>query len=151
MYCDAGGACGRSRARLSAGCSCCTGSVPSLTETIHMFERAMESAPAEAEVPSALGVLHNLSRDYNAAVEAFRRALEVRPRLATRSRTACVAPNRLQLCLSERPNAQMVCTRARMALCVRWKLCSSCRSMVRRTWMGLVTWLGPSQNCLQRR
>jgi len=55
------------------------GSAPSLAETIHMFERAMEAAPGEAEVPSALGVLHNLSRDYSAAVEAFRRALEIQP------------------------------------------------------------------------
>jgi lipoprotein NlpI len=42
-----------------------------------MFERAMEATPGEADLPSALGVLHTLSRDYNSAVEAFRRGLEV--------------------------------------------------------------------------
>jgi len=55
------------------------GGVPSLAETVQMFERAMEVTPGEADLPSALGVLHTLSRDYNSAVEAFRRGLEIQP------------------------------------------------------------------------
>ena len=42
-----------------------------------MFEAALEASPADAEIASALGVLFNLSRDYDRAVNAFRHALEV--------------------------------------------------------------------------
>eukprot|EP00192_Tetraselmis_astigmatica_P006655 CAMPEP_0117683932 /NCGR_PEP_ID=MMETSP0804-20121206/20753_1 /TAXON_ID=1074897 /ORGANISM="Tetraselmis astigmatica, Strain CCMP880" /LENGTH=738 /DNA_ID=CAMNT_0005494737 /DNA_START=148 /DNA_END=2364 /DNA_ORIENTATION=+ len=52
---------------------------PTLTGTIDMFNAALEATPQDAEIASALGVLYNLSRDYDAAVQAFRHALEIQP------------------------------------------------------------------------
>ncbi len=45
--------------------------------TIDMFEAALEASPQDAEIASALGVLYNLSRDWDGAVRSFRHALEV--------------------------------------------------------------------------
>lgn len=43
--------------------------------------RALDFAPSEAaNVLEALGVVYNVSRDYEAAVDAFRRAIDLRPR-----------------------------------------------------------------------
>ena len=39
----------------------------------------MVQAPQDPDLHVALGVLHNLSRAYDRAVEAFRKALQLRP------------------------------------------------------------------------
>eukprot|EP00897_Mesotaenium_endlicherianum_P001423 jgi/Mesen1/1308/ME000013S00808 len=49
-------------------------------EVAGLFRRAAETTPGDADVHTVLGVLYNLSRDYDAAIAAFARALELRPR-----------------------------------------------------------------------
>lgn len=50
-----------------------------LQHVVHLFSKAATAAPQEADVHSALGVLHNLTRDYDAAATSFRFALSMRP------------------------------------------------------------------------
>lgn len=56
--------------------------VAEMRDVERLLLRALEhdrTADAAADVYEALGVVYNVSRDYDAAVDAFRRALEVRP------------------------------------------------------------------------
>lgn len=46
---------------------------------IKLFEAAAATAPTDPELHVALGVLHHLGRAYGPAVEAFERALQLRP------------------------------------------------------------------------
>lgn len=48
-------------------------------DTTALFLRAVGRAPHSADLHAVLGVLHNLSREYGAAVSSFERALELRP------------------------------------------------------------------------
>ena len=44
-----------------------------------MFQMASDRHPGEAELHVAVGVLHHLGRQYSPAIEAFERALKLRP------------------------------------------------------------------------
>lgn len=46
---------------------------------VRQFEALTAAAPADADLQVALGVLHNLSRDFGRAEAAFRAALALRP------------------------------------------------------------------------
>ncbi|GAB4823917.1 hypothetical protein N2152v2_010963 [Parachlorella kessleri] len=50
-----------------------------LSNTARMFESAALAHPQDADVHTALGVVYNLTRDFDQAVEAFRAALTVSP------------------------------------------------------------------------
>jgi tetratricopeptide (TPR) repeat protein len=50
-----------------------------LSHTVRLFEQVVASAPEDAELQLALGVLHHLNRRYDGAIAAFQRALELRP------------------------------------------------------------------------
>lgn len=56
--------------------------VPSLNhaEVTHLFHEAAQMSPEDADVHTVLGVLYNLSREYDRAIEAFRTALQLKPR-----------------------------------------------------------------------
>jgi tetratricopeptide (TPR) repeat protein len=59
---------------------------------VRLFERVVASAPQDAELQLALGVLHHLNRRFDNAIAAFQRALELRPgdyRWAARGWGAC--------------------------------------------------------------
>ncbi|KAH7429143.1 hypothetical protein KP509_09G032700 [Ceratopteris richardii] len=49
-------------------------------EVTHLFHEAARMAPADPDVHTVLGVLYNLSRDYDRAIEAFRTALQLKPK-----------------------------------------------------------------------
>lgn len=49
------------------------------SEVTSLFMEAAKLAPEDADVHTVLGVLFNLSREYDRAIEAFRRALALRP------------------------------------------------------------------------
>eukprot|EP00887_Chlorella_sp_A99_P004578 scaffold4.g4578.t1 len=51
----------------------------SLSYTTRLFEQAAAAHPEDADLHTALGVVHNLSRNYDAAVAAFRAALALHP------------------------------------------------------------------------
>jgi uncharacterized protein HemY len=46
---------------------------------VRQFEAAAAAAPGDADLQVALGVLHNLSREFGRAEGAFRAALALRP------------------------------------------------------------------------
>ena len=46
---------------------------------VRQFEAAARAAPGDADLQVALGVLHNLSRNFDGAEAAFRAALSLRP------------------------------------------------------------------------
>lgn len=52
-------------------------------QVMELFASAAARDPADADVAIALGVLHNISRDYGAAIGSFVRAAELRPTDAT--------------------------------------------------------------------
>jgi hypothetical protein len=47
----------------------------------NLFLRASQAMPGDADVLVALGVLHNLSSDYDRAIETFQRAATLRPQV----------------------------------------------------------------------
>ncbi|KAI4321758.1 hypothetical protein MLD38_035105 [Melastoma candidum] len=49
------------------------------TDVARLFQDASQMSPEDADVHIVLGVLYNLSREYDRAIESFRRALELRP------------------------------------------------------------------------
>lgn len=49
-------------------------------EVTHLFHEAAKMAPEDGDVHTVLGVLYNLSREYDRAIEAFRTALKLKPR-----------------------------------------------------------------------
>lgn len=49
-------------------------------EVTHLFHEAARMAPEDGDVHTVLGVLYNLSREYDRAVEAFRMALQLKPK-----------------------------------------------------------------------
>lgn len=51
------------------------------SHTIRMFEQAATAQPQDAELHMALGVLYHLARQYDGAVRAFRKSLELRPQV----------------------------------------------------------------------
>ncbi len=51
----------------------------SCVSQVRQFEAAAAAAPADADLQVALGVLHNLSRNFDGAEAAFRNALALRP------------------------------------------------------------------------
>ncbi|KAL6770309.1 PEX5 [Auxenochlorella protothecoides x Auxenochlorella symbiontica] len=51
----------------------------SLVHVTSLLEAALAANPRDADLHTALGVVHNLARRYDEAVQAFRRALELRP------------------------------------------------------------------------
>eukprot|EP00249_Psilotum_nudum_P018974 c27047_g1_i1 orf=150-2450(+) len=50
------------------------------TEVANLFHEAAQMSPEDGDVHTVLGVLYNLSREYNKAVEAFQTALKLKPR-----------------------------------------------------------------------
>lgn len=50
-----------------------------LGEVVATFERVAATHPGDADLHTVVGVLSNLTRDYDRAVAAFKRALELRP------------------------------------------------------------------------
>lgn len=48
--------------------------------TVKMFNQAAEMHPENASVHAALGVLYNLSHEYDLAAECFRRSLDINPK-----------------------------------------------------------------------
>ena len=50
-----------------------------MDEVMQLMLSAMKVDPADADVQIVLGVLYNVSRDYDSAVAAFRQALNSRP------------------------------------------------------------------------
>ena len=50
-----------------------------MDEVMQLMIRASEAAPADPDVQEVLGVLYNVSRDYNTAAKAFRAALDQKP------------------------------------------------------------------------
>eukprot|EP00250_Pteridium_aquilinum_P005263 c15385_g1_i1 orf=213-2492(+) len=50
------------------------------SEVTHLFHQAAKMSPEDADVHTVLGVLYNLSREYDRAIEAFRTALQLKPR-----------------------------------------------------------------------
>lgn len=49
-------------------------------EVAHLFHEAAQMSPEDADIHTVLGVLYNLSREYDRAIEAFRTALQLKPR-----------------------------------------------------------------------
>ncbi|KAI5077377.1 hypothetical protein GOP47_0007201 [Adiantum capillus-veneris] len=49
-------------------------------EVTHLFHEAARMAPVDADVHTVLGVLYNLSREYDRAIEAFQTALQLKPK-----------------------------------------------------------------------
>ncbi|GAQ79926.1 peroxin 5 [Klebsormidium nitens] len=49
-------------------------------EVVNMFRAAVREAPEDADLHTVLGVLFNLSREYDLAIEAFRQALQLKPK-----------------------------------------------------------------------
>jgi peroxin-5 len=47
----------------------------------NLFLRASQAMPGDADVLVALGVLYNLSSDYDRAIETFQRAATLRPQV----------------------------------------------------------------------
>jgi len=45
-----------------------------------LFEEAAQLSPEDSDVHTVLGVLYNLSRNYNKAICSFERALQLKPR-----------------------------------------------------------------------
>jgi peroxin-5 len=45
-----------------------------------MFREAVREAPEDADLHTVLGVVFNLSREYDLAIAAFRQALELKPK-----------------------------------------------------------------------
>ena len=50
-----------------------------MDEVMQLMLGAAQCQPDDADVQVVLGVLYNVSRDYDSAVESFRRALDARP------------------------------------------------------------------------
>ncbi|MCO5605091.1 hypothetical protein L7F22_059270 [Adiantum nelumboides] len=50
------------------------------SEVTHLFHEAARMAPEDADVHTVLGVLYNLSREYDRAIEGFRTALQLKPK-----------------------------------------------------------------------
>jgi len=48
-------------------------------QVMSLFQRAAERNPQDFDIAIALGVLHNINRDYALAIESFIRAIEIRP------------------------------------------------------------------------
>eukprot|EP00271_Cylindrocystis_brebissonii_P003305 TRINITY_DN1411_c0_g1_i3.p1 TRINITY_DN1411_c0_g1~~TRINITY_DN1411_c0_g1_i3.p1 ORF type:complete len:809 (+),score=186.04 TRINITY_DN1411_c0_g1_i3:731-3157(+) len=48
-------------------------------EVARLFTEASQASPADADLHTVLGVLFNLSREYDRAIESFRRALSLQP------------------------------------------------------------------------
>lgn len=46
---------------------------------VRLFEAAAAQTPSDAELHMALGVLHHLGRNFDGAVSAFERSLQLRP------------------------------------------------------------------------
>ncbi|KAK9803033.1 hypothetical protein WJX72_010398 [[Myrmecia] bisecta] len=51
-----------------------------LSWVVGLFQQAADQAPADADIHTALGVLYNLSRNYERAADAFRTVLQLQPR-----------------------------------------------------------------------
>lgn len=49
-------------------------------QVTNLFNEAAKLAPDDADVHIVLGVLYNLSREFDKAMEAFETALKIRPR-----------------------------------------------------------------------
>ncbi|KAK4278517.1 hypothetical protein QN277_016353 [Acacia crassicarpa] len=49
-------------------------------DVARLFNEAAEIAPDDADIHIVLGVLYNLSRDYDKAIQSFQRALELKPK-----------------------------------------------------------------------
>lgn len=45
-----------------------------------MFRAGVREAPEDADLHTVLGVLFNLSREYDLAIDAFRQALQLKPK-----------------------------------------------------------------------
>lgn len=48
-------------------------------ELLDLYNSAIEQAPKDADLHTVLGVLHNISKNYDQAIEHFKSALELRP------------------------------------------------------------------------
>lgn len=46
----------------------------------NLFNEAAQMSPEDGDVHTVLGVLYNLSRDYEKAISSFERALQLKPR-----------------------------------------------------------------------
>lgn len=51
-----------------------------MIQVARLFTDASQMAPDDADVHIVLGVLYNLSREYDKAIESFKTALKLKPR-----------------------------------------------------------------------
>eukprot|EP00475_Leptophrys_vorax_P014294 TRINITY_DN2068_c0_g1_i1.p1 TRINITY_DN2068_c0_g1~~TRINITY_DN2068_c0_g1_i1.p1 ORF type:complete len:608 (-),score=176.78 TRINITY_DN2068_c0_g1_i1:674-2497(-) len=52
---------------------------PTIDSVLDLFQRAAHENPDDVEIQTALGVLFNISNDYDAAISCFRRCVELKP------------------------------------------------------------------------